>query len=212
VIRSGSDRIIVGVVSDFVSVAPNQATRPVYIEASTDGNFINIRVNPGIANIRRVQEIIENYNRGFITDRMFADTEHDRKFRQARNAAILINTFAAIAIFISCLGLFGLSVYMAENRTREIGIRKVLGATVSGIVVLLTRQFIRLVLLAVVISTPLAWLFMNFFLQTFEYRTTLSAWIPVLSATIAILIAVLTVSVQSLKAGAANPIKGLRTE
>jgi putative ABC transport system permease protein len=212
-IRSGSSRkIIVGVVQDFLTTAPNQAIRPVYIEARHDGQFISIRLKPGGERIARVQETIKRHNPGFITELSFADVEHDRKFRQARNASSLINTFAGVAIFISCLGLFGLSVYMTENRTREIGIRKVLGASVRGVTILLTQQFVKLVFVAILIGTPVAWLFMNFFLDSFEYRTSLTAWIPLISAATAIFIAVITVSIQSVKAAVANPVKSLRTE
>jgi putative ABC transport system permease protein len=212
IIRSGTDRTIVGVVSDFLTVSPNQGMRPVYIEGKKDGNVVNVRLQPGVTNVRRAQQLFEKYNTAFVTDLRFADAEHERKYRQARNASALINTFAGIAIFISCLGLFGLSVYMAENRTREIGIRKVLGATVASVTFLLTRQFIKLVVLAVIIATPLAWLFMNFFLKSFEYRTTLSIWIPAASAAIATIVALFTVSIQSVKAGTANPATSLRTE
>jgi putative ABC transport system permease protein len=110
------------------------------------------------------------------------------------------------------MGLLGLSIYMAENRTREIGIRKVLGASVAGITALFAKDFLKLVMLAVIIASPLAWLFMNFFLQQFSYRTNISWWIMVSAGITALLIAFLTISFQSVRAAMANPVKNLRTE
>ena len=124
----------------------------------------------------------------------------------------LANYFAFLAIFISCLGLLGLAAFTAEQRTREIGVRKVLGANVRGIVSLLSKDFIRLVVIAIVIASPLAWYFMHRWLQDFAYRTPISWWIFALAGLLAILIAFLTVSFQAIKAAVANPIKSLRTE
>jgi putative ABC transport system permease protein len=117
-----------------------------------------------------------------------------------------------LTIFISCLGLFGLAAYMAENRTREIGIRKVLGASVTGIAVLISGDFIKLVLIALVIATPVAWFSMNTWLQGFTYRIHITGAVFLLAGLLAIGIAMLTVSYQAIRAALANPIKSLRSE
>jgi putative ABC transport system permease protein len=124
----------------------------------------------------------------------------------------LFVTFSALAILIACLGLFGLATYAAEQRTKEIGIRKVLGAGVSTIVGMLSRDFVRLVLLSIVIASPLAWLVMRKWLQGFANRIDISGWIFVAAGMIALVIAVLTVSVQTIRAASANPVKSLRSE
>ena len=117
-----------------------------------------------------------------------------------------------MAILISCLGLFGLTAFSAEQRKKEIGVRKVLGASVQGLVQLLSRDFLKLVALAIVIATPVAWWTMNKWLQEFAYRTTISWWMFALAGLIAIMIALITVSFQAIKAAIANPVKSLRTE
>ena len=124
----------------------------------------------------------------------------------------LFITFAVFAIFIACLGLFGLVTYAAEQRTKEIGIRKVLGASVGGIVAMLSKDFAKLVLIASVIAFPVAWWAMNKWLQSFAYRINISWWVFVIAGIAAIVIALITVSFQAIKAAIANPVKSLRTE
>ncbi|QEC78600.1 ABC transporter permease [Mucilaginibacter ginsenosidivorax] len=142
----------------------------------------------------------------FMNDRMQSAYENDIVLSQ------IINSFTLIAILISCLGLFGLTAFSAEQRNKEIGIRKVLGASVSGIVRLLSKDFLRLVLIAFVIAAPLAWWAMSRWLQGFVYRVGISWWMFALAAAAALVIAVLTVSVQAVKAAVANPVKSLRSE
>jgi len=124
----------------------------------------------------------------------------------------LLNTATVIAILISCLGLFGLAAFATTQRTKEIGIRKVLGASVKQIVGLLSKDFIKLVLIAIIIASPIAYYFMNQWLQDFAYRINIEWWIFALAGIIAIAIALLTVSYQAIKAAIANPVKSLRTE
>jgi putative ABC transport system permease protein len=124
----------------------------------------------------------------------------------------IINSFTLVAIFISCLGLFGLAAFSAEQRNKEIGIRKVLGASVSGIVKLLSTDFLKLVMVAIVIATPIAWWALNKWLEAFAYRINISWWVFVLAGISAIFIALFTVSFQAIKAAVANPVKSLRTE
>jgi putative ABC transport system permease protein len=120
--------------------------------------------------------------------------------------------FSGLSIFISCLGLFGLATYMAENRIKEIGVRKVLGASVGSIIALLSKDFIKLVGIAIIFATPVAYYLTNKWLQDFPYRINISWWIFALAGAMALLIALLTVSFQAVKAAVANPVKSLRTE
>ena len=142
----------------------------------------------------------------------FMDADFNKIYDAEQQTGKLFITFAVFAIFIGCLGLFGLVTYAAEQRTKEIGVRKVLGASVTGIVAMLSKDFAKLVLIAAIIAFPLAWLGMNKWLQSFAYRITISWWVFVVAGIIAILIALITVSFQAIKAAVANPVKSLRTE
>jgi putative ABC transport system permease protein len=124
----------------------------------------------------------------------------------------VISIFATLAIIIACIGLFGLSIYTAKQRTKEIGIRKVLGASVTGVVRLLSKDFIKLVGIAILIASPIAWWAANRWLQDFAYRINIGWWVFVSAGVIALLIAMFTVSFQAIKAAIANPVKSLRTE
>jgi putative ABC transport system permease protein len=130
---------------------------------------------------------------------------------EQRMGAIAIS-FSGLAILIACLGLFGLAAYAAEQRTKEIGIRKVLGATVSHITAMLSKDFLKLVIIAAVIAFPVAWWFMHSWLQDFAYRTNISWWVFFIAGIAAALIAVVTVSFQTIKAAISNPVKSLRTD
>src|SRR5262249_8091420 len=142
----------------------------------------------------------------------FADDAYARKFRDEQEQGKLAGLFAGLAIFISCLGLFGLSTYMAESRTKEIGVRKVLGASVANIAFLLSADFVRLVLFAIVIASPVAWFVMSKWLNNFSYRIPLSAWIFLAAGLMALLIAIVTVAGQAIRAALSNPVKSLRTQ
>jgi putative ABC transport system permease protein len=120
--------------------------------------------------------------------------------------------FSGLSLLIACLGLFGLSTFVVERKVKEIGIRKVLGASVSGIVGLLSKDFLKLVVLSILIASPLAWYFMNNWLQNFAYRISIGWWVFVAAGMIAVLIALITVSIQSIKAAIANPVNSLRNE
>lgn len=206
---------IVGVVKDFLIDNPDQVSSPVLIKGAPGGSYISIRLRGGpsaFQNVQQAEGILEKYNPNFLTDVHFADAAYAAKFQQARNVAVLINTFAFLAIFISCMGLLGLSTYVAESRTKEIGIRKVLGASISGITSLLARDFIQLVLVSILIASPFAWFFMGSYLRHFSYRTPLSIWVLGVAGGAALLIALLTISVQTIRAATANPAKSLRAE
>jgi len=142
----------------------------------------------------------------------FLDEDFQKNYDAESRLSAIVLYFTIIAILISCLGLFGLVAFSAEQRTREIGVRKVLGASVETIVALLSKDFLKLVLIAIIIASPIAWYVMNQWLQDFAYRTSISWWIFILTALIAILIAVLTLSIQTIKAALANPVRALRSE
>ena len=143
---------------------------------------------------------------------MFMDEVVQKQYEAEVTLGNIINSFTLMAILISCLGLFGLASFSAEQRSKEIGIRKVLGASVSGIVTLLSKDFLKLVLVSIVIATPLAWWAMSKWLQGFSYRVPITWWMFALAGFIAILIAFFTVSFQAIKAAVANPTKSLKTE
>ena len=206
---------IVGVVNDFLIGDPNQASEPVLIKGAANARYISIRINgnrPFVPNARQAEAILKKYNPEYITDLQFADKDYADKFEQVRNTAMLINSFTFIAIFVSCMGLLGLATYMAENRTKEIGIRKVLGSGIAAIVSLLARDFVRLILISIVIASPLAWLFMQSFLLHFTYRTPLNAWVLLISGAAALLLSLATIGFQTIRAAMANPVKSLRAE
>ena len=133
-------------------------------------------------------------------------------YRNEQRVGKIALSFSFLTILIACLGLFGLATFVAEQRTKEIGIRKVLGASVKGIVQLLSKDFIKLVLIAFVIATPVAWYAMNKWLQDFAYRINISWWMFAVAGLLVIFITLLTISFQSIKAAIANPVKSLRTE
>ena len=142
----------------------------------------------------------------------FSDEEYQKLYRSEQVVSKLANAFAFLAIFISCLGLLGLAMFTAEQRTREIGIRKVLGASITSLFTLMSREFVFLVCIALLIASPIAWWLMNNWLQNYAYRTPISWWMFLLAGGLAIIIALITVSFQATKAAIANPIKSLRTE
>jgi putative ABC transport system permease protein len=151
-------------------------------------------------------------NPGFPFEFKFADKDFEAMFSAETLIGKLAGIFAMLAIFISCLGLFGLAAYTAERRTKEIGIRKVLGASVTGLTGLLAKEFIQLVIISCIIAFPVAWWFMKSWIQDYAYRTTIQWWMFALTGLGALLIALLTVSFQAIKAAIANPVDSLRTE
>ena len=142
----------------------------------------------------------------------FLDQDFQKNYESESKQASLINYFTIIAIIISCLGLFGLATFTAEQRRKEIGIRKVLGASVSGLVTLLSKDFLRLVIIAVIIASPLAWYAMHKWLQNFAYQTSITWQVFALTALIAVVIAFVTISFQAIKAAIVNPVRSIRTE
>ncbi len=162
--------------------------------------------------IAKIGAVIKKDNPAYPFDYKFVDDEFNRMFQSEMLVSKLSRVFAALAIIISCLGLFGLAAYTAERRTKEIGIRKVLGASVAGLAGLLSKDFIKLVFVSSVLAFPLAWYAMNAWLQNYAYRITISWWVFVAAGVTAMLIALITISFQAIKAAVSNPVKNLRTE
>jgi putative ABC transport system permease protein len=210
---------IVGVVKDFILTNPYEPTRPILIcgAKSMFMTFYTVLIklngsNSMTTNLEKMQAIFKKYNPDYPSDPKFIDQEYARKFDDEKTEGTLAGLFAGLTIFISCLGLFGLATYMAENRIKEIGIRKVLGASVAGVTALLSKDFVKLVTISFFIAAPVAWWAMHKWLQTYTYRVDIGWWVFVLAGFLSMMIALLTVSYQSIKAALANPVKNLRTE
>jgi putative ABC transport system permease protein len=207
---------VVGVIGDFIIESPYNPINPMVVRGlQTTYPVVHFRLNPAnpIADdLAKAQKIFKQYNPQYPFDCYFVDEFYNRKFQAQQQQGTLGLLFAGLTIFISCLGLFGLASYMAETRTREIGIRKVLGASVAGIAGLMARDFVKLVLIAVVIASPIAWYAMTRWLGAFDYRIQLGAWIFLTAGALAVLIALVTVSYQSVRAALSNPVKSLRSE
>ena len=159
-----------------------------------------------------MESVFKEFNPEYPFEYHFLDQTFESMYKGEMVIGRLARVFAAIAIFISCLGLLGLSSFTAEQRTKEIGIRKVLGAPVSSLVILLSRDFTWLVLVAFALAAPLAWYFMNDWLENFAYHTNMGIGVFLLAGGLALLIAWLTISYQSLKAASVSPVKSLRSE
>jgi ABC-type antimicrobial peptide transport system permease subunit len=173
-----------------------------------------VRTQPGqtATALAGLEAVCKKLDPGMPFTFFFADQQYEKMYRSEQMIGSLTNYFAVLAIFIACLGLFGLASFTAEQRTKEIGIRKVLGASVSGIVGLLSKDLVKLVLVAILIASPLGGWLMHKWLQNYEYRISISWWMYLLAGGLAVAVALLTVSFQSIKAALANPVKSLRSE
>lgn len=213
---NGRDWHVVGVVKDFILQSPYHPTKPMIIEGAKGWfNVIHIKLNnknTTADNLKKAELIFKKYNPNYPFEYKFIDDDYAAKFKSEQRTGTLAGLFAGLTIFISCLGLFGLAAYMAESRIKEIGVRKVLGASVTGIAALLSKDFIGLVIISFVLASPVAWWFMHNWLQNYPYRVNIEWWIFAFAAILSILIAMITVSYHAIKAASANPVKSLRTE
>ena len=205
---------IIGVVKDFNFQSLRSNVTPLILFMGNDEGGISIRANA--ANIPTLLNQIKSKWSGFSPNQQFMytfmDQDFDAIYRTEQRTGIIFVSFSSLAIIIACLGLFGLAAYAAEQRTKEIGIRKVLGASMSTIVQMLSKDFIKLVVIAIIIASPLAWWAMNKWLQDFAYRIHIQWWVVAIAGSGAILIAFVTISFQSIKAALTNPVKSLRSE
>ncbi|UFH56963.1 ABC transporter permease [Spirosoma sp. KNUC1025] len=206
---------IIGVVKDFHFASMRQKIEPAvffYDPNQMRALYVKTTGQDAKAVIAATERLYKRYNPDYPMEYSFLDDVFNNLYKSEQQTGLLFNVFAAIAILISCLGLFGLATYTAQVRTREIGVRKVLGASVTGIIELLAKDFVKLVLIAILIATPISWYTMNRWLEDFAYRIDVQWWVFVLAGLLALVIALLTVSFQSIKAALMNPVKSLRSE
>jgi putative ABC transport system permease protein len=213
---SGTVLNIVGVVNDFVYGDMYGKPDPVLFSCvqNTYASELYVRLKTGDveAAIKKIEAVIKKDNPSYPFTYQFADDQFNKMFLNEQVISELSRVFATLAIIISCLGLFGLAAFTAERRTKEIGIRKVLGASVAGITTLLSKDFLQLVAISCIVAFPVAWWMMHSWLQNYKYRIGISWWIFLAAGISALLIALITISFQSIKAAIANPVKSLRTE
>jgi len=207
---------IVGILKDFHFRSLHEPIYPLIVRLREQEDYGNILIRAKAGQtkeaIASIEKLCKELNPKFTVSYQFSDLEYKKQYQNEQIVSKLSDAFSGLAIFISCLGLLGLAMFTAEQRTKEIGIRKVLGASVGSLFTLLSREFIILVLIALIIASPIAWWFMNKWLLNYHYHDSLSWWIFVLAGVVAILITLVTVSFQSAKAALMNPIKSLRSE
>jgi putative ABC transport system permease protein len=206
---------IIGVVKDFHYVSLRTEIEPLILLLDPERSssiVVRIQSENTPQTLEFMGGVWEKFAGDYAYDYRFLDERLDALYRSEERVGRIINIFTVLSIFVSCLGLFGLASFMALRRTKEIGIRKVLGATVSGVVVLLTKEFSRWVLAANLIAWPLAYLAMNRWLEEFPYRAAIKPWIFLFAGLITLMVAILTISYQSIRAALSNPADSLRYE
>jgi ABC-type antimicrobial peptide transport system permease subunit len=209
---------ILGVIKDMVMESPYEPVEPTmfFVKPLNGGvSCINIRVSPDVVMnkaLPKIEAVFKKLVPSVPFDYQFVDEDYALKFAAEERIGKLAGFFTILAVFISCLGLFGLASFVAEQRTKEIGVRKVLGASVYNVWQLLSKEFVVLVIVSLFIAAPVAYYFMHNWLQDYQYRTELSWWIFAAAGAGALVITLLTVSFQAIKAAIANPVKSLRTE
>jgi ABC-type antimicrobial peptide transport system permease subunit len=207
---------VIGIAKDFVMESPYTPVRPSMFRLlkNNDGMLV-FKLKPNISThdaLAKISAVLKNYDPSLAFEYRFVDEQYAKKFGDEERIGNLATVFAVLAIFISCLGLFGLASFVAEQRTKEIGIRKVLGASVFNLWKLLSKDFVILVFISLFIAVPVAYYFMYNWLQNYQYRINLSWWIFAATAVCALMITIITVSFQAIKAAIANPVKSLKTE
>lgn len=209
---------IIGVVKDFVFTSPHGKIEPIVLFGSKHTwafNYVYIKLNPskpiqqGVAS---VETLAKKYNPDYPVDLTFADSDYDRKFDDMRSTLRITITFCGIAIFIACIGLLGLATYMTEVRRKEIGIRKVMGGSSISIARMMSYATVKPILYSIILFSPLGWLSMEWWLQSFAYRTTIDPWIFIVAALALLTIALVTICVQTISAARLNPVKTLKME
>jgi putative ABC transport system permease protein len=206
---------VVGVVDDYHQKSLKYPLEPmIFMPAYSTNSDITVKISPADipSTINAIKRKYEAFFPGNLFDYTFLDDRFNRQYKDEQLFGKVFGLFAGFAIFIACLGLFGLSLFSTMQRTKEIGVRKVLGASISNIVFILSKDFMRLIFFANLIAFPVAWWIMNSWLQDFAYRIHLSWWIFAMAAIIALLIAAVTISLQTIRASIANPVNSLRNE
>ena len=212
----GTPFTVIGVVKNMVMNSPYDEVRPVIYNLSNEaGGVILAKINPNSSTkdaLSNIEKVFKKFNPEQPFEYRFTDEEYAKKFGNEERIGKLAGFFAALAIAISCLGLFGLTSFVAEQRKKEIGVRKILGASVFNLWTLLSKDFVTLVLISFLVATPMAYYFMHNWLQNYQYRTAMSWWVFLAAGCGALTITLATVSFQSIKAALTNPVKSLRTE
>ncbi|MBD1394232.1 ABC transporter permease [Mucilaginibacter glaciei] len=217
IIMNDKDKMhVIGVVEDMVMSSPYEPVKTtLFVAQSGSTGIIDVRLNPKKSTreaLAKVESVFKKYDPGSPFDYKFSDDEYNKKFATEERVGKLAGFFTILAIFISCMGLFGMASFMAEQRIKEIGVRKVLGASVFSLWRLMSTDFVLLVGISLLVAIPTAYYFMHGWLQNYKYRADLSWWIFALTGIAAIGITLLTVSYQSIKAALTNPVKSLKTE
>lgn len=204
---------IVGVIKDYVNAFPGHSNRPLLLIGNPQGNYLNIAMRSekvSSADIEKINMIVKKHNSSYLTEFKKIETDYNQRFRGANTSINLSIIFTCAIIFISCLGLLGLCTFLVESRKREIAIRKVIGAGVFVILKMLLWDFLKLIVLAIVIGTPISLFVMNSAIQNFSYRINITWYMPLIIGLVIIALSTLTIVMQSLKAASANPVKPLR--
>jgi putative ABC transport system permease protein len=212
--KGDNTRYVIGVVKNFNFENLHKPVEALLLGYSRNGSEMSLKINTShidevVSHIKKTWQALEPdvpLSYSFVDESVAAQYGSEQKMQG------IFYGFSALSLLIACLGLFGLTTFIVERKTKEIGIRKVLGASVPGIVGLLSSDFIKLVLISILIATPVSWYFMDNWLQDFAYRINIHWWIFLVAGLIAVAIALITVSIQSIKAAVSNPVKSLRTE
>lgn len=213
---NGKPFTVIGVIRDMIVESPYEQVRPsIYCLARGHNNFAVLKLNNDVSTqeaLTKIEGAFKKFSPATPLEYSFIDEQYDRKFRSEEQVGKLAGFFSALAIFISCLGIFGMASFTAEQRSKEIGVRKVLGASIFNVWKLLTKEFALLVLLSLIIAIPTANYLMFTWLQNYHYRTNISWWVLAIAGAVTLLITLLTVSYQAINAALTNPVKSLRTE
>ncbi len=212
--RFGNNMQIIGVVKDFHFESMHDAIKPSYMFLQKGGGTIVARIKQSDQKrtLASIENLYKKYNPGFPFTFNFLDEAYQKQYGTEMRTAALSRYFAGLAIIISCLGLFGLAAFSAQKRRKEIGIRKVVGASVAGIAAMLSVDFLKLIALSLLIAFPVAWWLMSRWLQGFAYRVSITPAVFAATALCVLLITLITISFQAIKAAIANPVKSLRSE
>jgi ABC-type antimicrobial peptide transport system permease subunit len=207
---------IIGVIKDVIVESPYEPVRPsLFCMARSHDNYLIIKMNPAVSAgkaLATIGTLFKKYDASQPFNYKFVDEQYAKKFNNEQRVGSLASFFAILAIFISCLGLFGMACFMAEQRTKEIGVRKILGASILDLWQLLSKEFVILVFISLIVAIPVAYYFMHNWLQNYQYRTNLSWWIFAVAGVGSLMITLITVSFQAIKAAIANPVNSLRSE
>ena len=206
---------VIGVVRDFHYKSLHERVEPAVLHiypAAYSRIAVKLKAGSIENSIAQIKTVWNRFSPDYPMEYTFVDESFGKMYLAENKLKTLLSLFTGVTIFVACLGLFGLAAFAAERRKKEIGIRKVLGATARGVMIMLSKDFILLVLISLILASPVAWYFMNQWLENFSYRIHIAWWIFALAGMVAVLLAFVTVSLQAVKAGLANPVKNLRTE